>query len=55
MVRMNRSAGRGGVRPAEHGEWLGAMGSAKEGFCGGRDRSEAFRAAQRKIKIPVGS
>jgi hypothetical protein len=35
MVRMNRSAGRGGVRPAEHGEWIGAMGSTKDGFCGG--------------------
>jgi hypothetical protein len=52
---MNRSTGRGGVRPAEHGEWIGAMGSAKEGFLWRRDRSEAFKAAKRKIKVPVGS
>jgi hypothetical protein len=49
---MNRSARRGGVRPTEHGEWIEAMGSTKdEGrLLWRRDRSEAFRAAQRKKK-----
>jgi hypothetical protein len=49
IVRMNQSAGRSGVRPAEHGEWIGAM-------CGGGiGVRRSGRLGEKKKEIPIGS